>query len=134
MAFKVDGVLALDDLEDPANFPEQKDGPYRQCDGVLAWDSTQPATRNTWVECTKCNAVHRVWIFACYGLAGPNLYHNDFRVRLAKSNNGDSTGEVVSSWDSTARNIAKISPQVALIIDKILWNGHEIREVQSIKI
>lgn len=118
------------DFNHPEYNPSLMDGPYRNCPGFLEWDNSRAPSRDTWLICNRCQAVYHAIIFASYGVAEPTLHYSDFRI---KTEAGKRT--LVSNWSASDRvvEIPKRMQSIALIIDKVMWAGQEIREFDSIK-
>lgn len=133
MSVKFDSVLVVGpdgtpNFDYPTQNPTLQDGPYRNCPGLLEWDRSLSPSRDTTLICPVCKGQFHTMIFASYGIAGEALHHSEFRVRQT----GSKFGEVVSQWSATDRTFP-LQTSVALLIDKAVWNGVEIRAADTLK-
>lgn len=130
MTLKSEGAIAVDregqpDFDHPIFEPTLTEGPYKDCPGFLCWDKEQAAKRDAWLVCNVCRAVYHTIVFATYGIV-TSLHHSQFRLKV----DSQGRGAYVSEWGPLDR-VYPVSPNVALCVLEVRWNGQEIRETEE---
>jgi hypothetical protein len=107
-------------------------GPYKHCAGYLTWSDDRRITHDTWLKCTECAVRYHAIIFASRGLELAGDYttvYDKYRFEI-----NEMTGEpirLVRIWTEGARNIRGVSREIAIHIDKCLFEGREITEAEA---
>lgn len=106
-------------------------GPYKRCAGHLTWADSVVA-HDTWLKCTECAARYHAIIFVSRGMepAGSDCTTLHHKYRFEVDDQGNPT-RLVRTWIEGARNIRGVSRDVALYIDKCLFEGQEITEAEK---
>lgn len=107
-------------------------GPYKHCAGHLTWADDRRITHDTWLKCTECAARYHAIIFVSRGMEPPGYgcttIHHEYRFEV--DGRGNPT-KLVATWTEGARNIRGVSRDIAIHIDKCLFEGREIRAAEK---